>query len=155
MPLLTEAKIGVSVSLLLNYENIDLIYELHDIDKVFLYLSGLNEDPDEAKLVMCIDDIGELESLEELLELESEEEFKKKYEELKFKDNLVFHFIYLCSHFEAFNIQHRSCGVFQNNEYMTPSKYIERIQQGIQYFKDAGVSEELIKIGNYLYEDYD
>lgn len=155
MPSLTEAKIGVSVSLPLNYENIDLIYELHDINKVFLYLSGLNEDPDEAKLVMCLDDISELESLEELLELESEEEFKKKYEELEFEENLVFHFIYLCSHFEAFDIQHRSCGVFQNNEYMTPSKYIERIQQGVQYFKDAGISEELIKIGNYLYEDYD
>ena len=39
MPSLTEAKIGVSVSLPLNYSNIDLIYELHDIDKVFLYLS--------------------------------------------------------------------------------------------------------------------
>ena len=155
MPSLTEAKIGVSVSLPLNYENIDLIYELHDINKVFLYLSGLNEDPDEAKLVMCLDDISELESLEELLELESEQEFKKKYKELEFEDNLFFHFIYVCSHFDAFNIQYRSCGVFQNNEYMTPSKFIERIQEGIQYFKDAGVSEELIKIGNYLYENYD
>ena len=154
MPSLTEAKIGVSVSLSLNYENIDLIYELHDINNVFLYLSGLNEDPDEAELVMCLDDIGELESLEELLELESEEEFKKKYKELEYNDNLVFHFIYVCSHFDAFNIQHRSCGVFQNDEYINPSKYIERIQQGIQFFKDAGVSEELIKIGNYLYENY-
>jgi len=155
MPSLTESKIGVSVSLPLNYENINLIYELHNIDNVYLYLSGLNEDPDEAQLVMCIEDISELECLEELLELESEEEFKKKYKELEYKDNLVFHFIYLCSHFEAFNIQHRSCGVFQNDEYMTPSKYIETIQKGVQYFKDAGVSEELIKIGNYLYENYD
>jgi len=155
MPSLTEAKIGVSVSLPLNYENIDRIFELHDINKVFLYLSGLNEDPDEAQLVMCIEDEEELESLEELLKLESEEEFKKKYEELKFEDNLVFHFIYVCSHFDAFNIQHRSCGVFQNDEYMTPSKYIEIIQEGVQYFKDAGISEELIKIGNYLHEDYD
>ena len=104
---------------------------------------------------MCIEDEKELESLEELLELESEEEFKKKYKELKFKENFVFHFIYVCSHFDAFNIQHRSCGVFQTNEYMTPSKYIEIIQEGVQYFKDAGISEELIKIGNYLHEDYD
>lgn len=142
MPSLTEAKIGVSVSSPLNHENIDLIYELHNI-------SGLNEDPDEAKLVMCLDDISEL------LEPESEEEFKKKYEELEFEDNLVLHFIYVCSHFDAFNIQYRSCDVFQNDEYMSPSKYIETIQEGIQYFKDAGVSEELIKIGNYLYENYD
>lgn len=155
MPSLTEAKIGVSVSLPLNYENIELIYELHDIDKVFLYLSGLNEDPKEAELVMCLDDIPELECLEELLELESEEEFKKKYEELEYKNNLVFHFIYLCSHFEAFDVQYRSCGVFQSNKYMTPLKFIEKIQEGVQYFKDAGVSEELIKIGNYLHEDYD
>jgi hypothetical protein len=96
---------------------------------------------------MCLDDISELESLEELLKLESEEEFKK-YEEFEFQDNLIFHF-------NTYEIQHRSCGVFQNDEYMTPSKYIERIQEGIQYFKDAGVSEELIIIGNYLYENYD
>ena len=155
MPSLTESKIGVSVSLPLNYENIELIYKLHDIDNVYLYLSGLNEDPDEAQLVMCIEDEEELESLEELLELESEEEFKKKYEELEYKDNLVFHFIYLCSHFEAFDVQYRSCGIFQSNKYMTPLKFIEKIQEGVKYFKDAGVSEELIKIGNYLYENYD
>lgn len=154
MPSLTEAKIGVSVSLPLNYENIDLIFELYNIDNMF-YLSGLNDDPDEAKLVMCLEDEEELESLEELLELESEEEFKKKLEELKIPDNLVFHFLYVCSHFDAFNIQYRSCGVFQNDEYENPLEYIERIKKGIQYFKDAGVSEELIKIGNYLYENYD
>jgi len=154
MPSLTESKIGVSVSLPLNYENIDLIFELYNIDNMF-YLSGLNDDPDEAKLVMCLEDEEELESLEELLELESEEEFNKKYEELKIPENLVFHFLYVCSHFDAFNIQHRSCGVFQNDEYENPLEYIERIQKGIQYFKDAGVSEELIKIGNYLYENYD
>ena len=154
MPSLTESKIGVSVSLPLNYENIDLIFELYNIDNMF-YLSGLNDDPDEAKLVMCLEDEEELESLEELLELESEEEFNKKYEELEIPENLVFHFLYVCSHFDAFNIQYRSCGVFQNDEYENPLEYIERIQKGIQYFKDAGVSEELIKIGNYLYENYD
>ena len=154
MPYLTESKIGVSVSLPLNYENIDRIFELYNIDNMF-YLSRLNDDPDEAKLVMCIEDEEELESLEELLELESEEEFKKKFEELKIQENLVFHFLYVCSHFDSYNIQHRSCGVFQNDEYENPLEYIEKIQKGIQYFKDAGVTEELIKIGNYLYENYD
>lgn len=134
MPSLTEAKIGVSVSLPLNYENIDRIFELHDINKVFLYLSGLNEDPDEAQLVMCIEDEEELESLEELLKLESEEEFKKKYEELKFEDNLVFHFIYVCSQFDAFNIQHRSCGVFQNT--LKQSKKESNISKILVYPKN-------------------
>ena len=156
MPSLTEAQIGVSVSLPLNYENIDLIFKLIDIDKLRLYLSGLNEDPDEAKMILCIDDEEELESLEELLDLENEEEFKKKYEELEIYDDLVFHFIYICVGISAFNIQYRKCGVFQNDQCgFTPSELIIRIQNGIKIFKEANVSEELITIGNTLYEDYD
>jgi hypothetical protein len=156
MPSLTEAQFGVSVSLPLNYENIDLIFELINTDNLRLYLSGLNDDLDEAKMILCVDDEEELESLEELLELENEEEFKNKYEELEFPDNLVFHFIYLCIHFEAFDIQYRSCGVFQNNQtLLTPVQLIERIQNGIKIFTDAGVSEELLKVGTTLHEDYD
>lgn len=156
MPSLTEAQFGVSVSLPLNYENIDLIFELINTDNLRLYLSGLNDDLDEAKMILCVDDEEELESLEELLDLENEEEFKNKYEELEFPDNLVFHFIYLCIHFEAFDIQYRSCGVFQNNQtLLTPVQLIERIQNGIKIFTDAGVSEELLKVGTTLHEDYD
>ena len=83
MPSLTEAQIGVSVSLPLNYTNADLIFKLLDIDNVMLYLSGLNEDPDEVKLILCIDDEEEFDSFHELAELENEEQFKKKYEELE------------------------------------------------------------------------
>jgi len=83
MPSLTQAQIGISVSLPLNYSNIDLIFKLLNIDNLMLYLSGLNEDPDEVKLILCYEDEEELESLDELLDLENEDEFKKKYEELE------------------------------------------------------------------------
>ena len=144
MSSLTEAQIGVSVSLPLNYSNIDLIFELLDIDNVMLYLSGLNEDASEVKLILCIDDEEEFESLHELTELENEEQFKKKYEELEMEDNLIFHFIYVCAAINVFDIQYRNISVFQNDEHgMTPANFIERIQNGIKIFKDVGVSEEL------------
>lgn len=156
MPSLTEAQIGVSVSLPLNYTNADLIFKLLDIDNVMLYLSGLNEDPDEVKLILCIDDEEEFDSFHELAELENEEQFKKKYEELKLEDNLIFHFIYVCAGMNVFDIQYRNSAVFQNDEHgMTPVKFIERIQNGIKIFKDSGVSEELIKVGNTMYDNYD
>jgi hypothetical protein len=50
---------------------------------------------------MYLDDIRELESLEKLLEIESDKELKKKYEELEFLDNLVFHFIYCMFSFQC------------------------------------------------------
>ena len=156
MPSLTEAQIGVSVSLPLNYTNTDLIFKLLDIDNVMLYVSGLNEDLAEVKLILCIDDEEQFESLYELTDLESEQEFKKKYEELELGDNLIFHFIYVCAGMNVFDIQYRNSAVFQNDEHsMTPAKFIERIQNGIKIFKDIGVSEVLIKIGNTMYDNYD
>lgn len=156
MPSLTEAQIGVSVSLPLNYTNTDVIFKLLDIDNVMLYLSGLNEDPYEVKLILCIDDEEELESLYELTDLENDEQFKKKYKELDLKDNLIFHFIYVCAGINVFDIQYRNSAVFQNDEHgMTPANFIERIHHAIKIFKDIGVSEELIKIGNTMYDNYD
>lgn len=156
MPSLTEAQIGVSVSLPLNYTNTNLILELLDIDNVMLYVSGFNEDPAEVKLILCIDDEEELESLYELADLENEEQFKRKYEELELEDNLIFHFIYICAGINVFDIQYRNSAVFQNDEHgMTPANFIERIHHGIKIFKDIGVSEELIKVGNTMYDNYD
>ena len=60
MPQMTEAQVGVSVSLPLKYSNIDSIFELIETDNVMLYLSGLQEDPKEVSLIMCIDDKDEL-----------------------------------------------------------------------------------------------
>ena len=154
MPSLTEAQIGVSASLPLNYANINLIFQLLDIDNLMLYLSGLNEDPSEVKLILCIDDEDELESLYELTDLENEEQFKKKYEELEMEDNLIFHFIYVCAGINVFDIQYRNSAVFQNDEHgMTPTQFIERIQKGVQIFRECGVAEELIKVGNTMADD--
>ena len=152
---MTEAQIGVSVSLPLKYSNIRLIFELIETDNVMLYLSGLEKDPKEISLIMSIDDKEELESLEELLNLENEAEFKKKCEEFKINDKLVFHFMYVCAGVYATNMSYRDRPfVFQNDEHsMTPTNFIERIQKGVQIFRECGVAEELIKVGNTMADD--
>ncbi len=155
MPQSTEAQVGVSVSLPLTFSNIKLIFELVEKDNVMLYLSGLQEDPIEVSLIMCIYDEEELENLEELLDLENEEEFKKKCDEFEIEDNLVFNFIYVCAAVYATNMSYRDRpSVFQNDEHgMTPAQFIERIQTGVQIFRECGVPEELIKVGNVMSDD--
>lgn len=155
MPQTTEAQVGVSVSLPLSFSNIKLIFELVEKDNVMLYLSGLQEDPIEVSLIMCIYDEEELENLEELLDLENEEDFKKKCDEFEIEDDLVFNFIYVCAAVYATNMSYRDRpSVFQNDEHrMTPSQFIERIQTGVQIFRECGVPEELIKVGNVMSDD--
>lgn len=155
MPQRTEAQVGVSVSLPLTHSNINLIFELIEIESVMLYLSGLQEDPKEVSLIMSIDDEDELEHLEELYDLESEEEFKKKCDEFEIEDGLVFNFVYVCAGVYATSMSYRRCPfVFQNDEHgMTPAEFIERIQRGVQIFRDCGVAEELIKVGNTMADD--
>ena len=155
MPQSTEAQVGVSVSLPLTFSNIKLIFELIETDNVMLYLSGLQEDPKEVSLIMCIYDEEELENLEELLDLENEEEFKKKCDEFEIEDDLVFNFIYVCAGVYATNMSYRDRpSVFQNDEHgMTPAQFIERIQTGVQIFRECGVPEELIKVGNVMSDD--
>ena len=155
MPQMTEAQIGVSVSLPLTHSNIKLIFELIETDNIMLYLSGLQEDPKEVSLIMSVDDKDELEHLEELYDLDSEEEFKKKCDEFEIEDNLVFNFMYVCAGVYATNMNYRDQPfVFQNDEHhMTPAQFIERIQRGVQIFRDCGVSEESIKVGNTMADD--
>jgi hypothetical protein len=155
MPQSTEAQVGVSVSLPLTFSNIKLIFELVETDNVMLYLSGLQEDPKEVSLIMCIYDEEELENLEELLDLENAEEFKKKCDEFEIEDDLVFNFIYVCAGVYATNMSYRDRpSVFQNDEHgMTPAQFIERIQTGVQIFRECGVPEELIKVGNVMSDD--
>ena len=152
---MTEAQIGVSVSLPLTHSNIKLIFELIETDNIMLYLSGLQEDPKEVSLIMSVDDKDELEHLEELYDLDSEEEFKKKCDEFEIEDNLVFNFMYVCAGVYATNMNYRDQPfVFQNDEHhMTPAQFIERIQRGVQIFRDCGVSEESIKVGNTMADD--
>ena len=152
---MTEAQIGVSVSLPLTHSNIKLIFELIETDNIMLYLSGLQEDPKEVSLIMSVDDKDELEHLEELYDLENAEEFKKKCDEFVIEDNLVFNFMYVCAGVYATNMNYRDQPfVFQNDEHhMTPAQFIERIQRGVQIFRDCGVAEESIKVGNTMADD--
>ena len=155
MPHSTEAQVGVSVSLPLTHSNIKLIFELIETDNIMLYLSGLQEDPKEVSLIMSVDDKDELKYLEELYDLENAEEFKKKCDEFEIEDNLVFNFMYVCAGVYATNMNYRDQPfVFQNDEHrMTPAQFIERIQRGVQIFRECGVPEELIKVGNTMADD--
>ena len=162
MPSLTnhkiEAKIGVSVSLPLNYSNNDLIFKLINIDNVMLYLSGLNEDPVQVKKIRLDDnhdDDDELDLSDKLADLlciladvENEDQFEKKYEELELDDTLIFHFIYVCAGINAFHINFCSRLFLNDEDGMSPANFIERIHHGIKIFKDSGISEELIELGN-------
>ena len=155
MPQSTEAQVGVSVSLPLTHSNIKLIFELIETDNIMLYLSGLQEDPKEVSLIMSVDDKDELKYLEELYDLENAEEFKKKCDEFEIEDNLVFNFMYVCAGVYATSMSYRKCPfVFQNDEHsMKPTQFIERIQKGVQIFRECGVAEELIKVGNTMADD--
>jgi hypothetical protein len=104
---------------------------------------------------MSIYDEEELESLEELLDLENEEEFKKKLDEFEIEDDLVFHFMYVCAGVYATSMSYRRCPfVFQNDEHgMTPAQFIERIQRGVEIFRECGVPAESIKVGNTMADD--
>jgi hypothetical protein len=71
---LTDASLGISVSLPLNYENLNLIMKLIDIDDISLFISGLFEEEDEV--ISCdYDDTFDIDLLDELVELKSPEEF--------------------------------------------------------------------------------
>ncbi len=150
---MTDASIGVSVSLPLNYKNINLIIKILGADHITLYISGLFDETDEV--INCdFDDTFDLDTLDELLDLNDEDEFKKKYNELDIKDGLIFHFMYICAGIYARNLSYRSHPyLFHNDETdMTPIKLIEYIQKGIDIFKGFSIPEELIKIGNTIFE---
>lgn len=71
---MTDASLGISVSLPLNYENLNLIMKLIDIDDISLFISGLFEEEDEV--ISCdYDDTFDIGLLDELVELKSPEEF--------------------------------------------------------------------------------
>ena len=148
---MTDASLGISVSLPLNYENIDLIMKLIDNDDISLFISGLFEEDDEV--IHCdYDDTFDLDLLDELLELKSQEEFKTKCTELDIKDDLIFNYLYVFGTIYARNLSFRSHShLFHNDEFdTTPTTLIQNIQKGIELFKEAGVPEELIKIGNTI-----
>ena len=82
---MTDALLGISVSLPLKYENMDLIIKLLNTDNITLIISGLFEEKDEV--INCdFDDTFDLDVLDELMDLNSEEMFKLKYQELDIKE---------------------------------------------------------------------
>jgi hypothetical protein len=147
MPQETEVHFGVTVSLPVNYENIDMIFDLFSTDNILTYLSGLCEDSDEVQIIMSMDDY------EEIVSLENEDEFKEKCKEFNIKENLVFNFMFICATSFATNMRYRRNPlVFHNNDW-TPATLIDRINKGVEIFRKYGVPEELIKIGNTMSDD--
>ena len=148
---MTDASLGISVSLPLNYENLNLIMKLIDIDDISLFISGLFEEEDEV--ISCdYDDTFDIDLLDELVELKSPEEFKTKCTELDIKDDLIFNYLYIFGKIYATNLSFRSHSyLFQSQDSdITPDTIIQNIQKGVEIFRDAGVPEELIKVGNTI-----
>lgn len=152
---MTDAQVGVSVSLPLEFEHIKLIYSLIDLPNIQIYISGLSEYPDEI-LDYAYDNIEEIDTdmLDELSIQPTREEFNMKYAELNIKKDLIFHFIYVCATIYARNLSFRSTSrLFSNDEHLsTPMELINDILKGVELFKNSYVSEEYIKIGNTIYD---
>ena len=148
---MTDATIGVSVSVQLNYQNIDLIIKLTEIDNITLLISGLMTEQDEV-INVDFDDTFDLDKLNELIELRDEEEFNNKLNELDIKQGLIFNFMHICAGIYARNLSFRDHRyVFQNDEHdTTPENLIKNIQKGVDKFRQAGIEEDLIKIGNTM-----
>lgn len=150
----TFATIGVSVSLELTYRNIQLIKKLLEMDVFCVYISGLKEYSDE---IVDFDqdelDFSE-EDIYELSEKQNEEDFNKHYEELELEKYLVFIFIYNCTSVYARNLSFRNTPtLFSHNDYqLSPTQTILKFQKGLELFKEAGVEEEYIKVGNTINE---
>jgi hypothetical protein len=149
----TDAAIGVSVSLPLCYRYISLISKLLEIDNLRVYVSGLEENDDEIiDFIYDECEMIDLEILDELSEKTSEEEFNTTYKELNIKDNIIFHFIYVCATIYARNLSFRNrSNLFSNDTHIkSPIDLINDIQIGLNIFRDADIPEDLIKIGNTI-----
>lgn len=147
----TDASIGVSVSVSLNFSNIDLIMKLMEINNITLLISGLFEEKDEV-INVDFDDTFDLDKLDDLVELKDQDEFNIKLNELDIKEGLIFNFMHICAGIYARNLSYRENRyVFQNDEHdTTPENLIKNIQNGIAKFREAGIPEDLIKIGNTM-----
>jgi len=148
---MTDATLGVSVSVPLDYNHIGLIMKLMEIDNITLLISGLFTEQDEV-INVDYDDTFDLDKLDELIELKDKEEFKNKLNDLDIKEGLIFNFIYICAGIYARNLSFREHSyVFQNDEHdTTPENLIKNIQKGVEKFRQAGIEEDLIKIGNTM-----
>jgi hypothetical protein len=148
---MTDAAIGVSVSVPLNYSNIDLIMKLMEINNITLLISGLFTEPDEV-INVDFDDTFDLDKLDELVKLKDQDEFNSKLNELDIKEGLIFNFMHICAGIYARNLRFREHSyVFQNDEHdTTPENLIKNIQKGVDKFREAGIEEDLIKIGNTM-----
>ena len=151
---ITEAQVGITVSLPIQFDNMKLISNLLELSNLGIYISGLSEEPDEI-VDYEYDNIDELDTdmIDELSMQENEEQFNMKYHELNIKKNLVIHFIYF-SKIYARNLSFRSVSrLFSHDEHIsTPTELINDILKGVNIFIEANVPEAYIKIGNTIYD---
>jgi hypothetical protein len=150
---MTEAEVGISVSLNINFDNIKLISSLLELSNLRIYISGISEEHDEI-LDYENDHIEELDTdiIDELCAQDTQQEFNKKYEEFNIKKKLAFHFIYVVSKIYACNLSYRSIPrLFSHDENITTSiELINKIHNGVNLFKSINVPDNLIKIGNTI-----
>jgi hypothetical protein len=149
----TYGNIGVSVTLDLIYQNIELLRRLladqdndQSIIKCFVHPSYCDCD-DEIEDLECLEDLD----LETLLESQTQEEFETHLETIG--ERQIHFFIETCSAY-ARNISRRNHPYIFGNEGSSVETVIKSFEDAKQRFLALGVPSDLVTVGYTLLDSY-
>jgi len=151
-----ESETGVSVSILLTFDNLSRIINLLDIPNLRVYVSGYSENSDEVRdFIYEEDDLGiSYDVLDELSQANNEEEYNKKYNEMELEEDIEFHFMRVCTAMYTENLCYRNITrLFEATD--SPNSaldLINSIQEAIEGFKNQNIPIEEIHIGHTMRE---
>lgn len=146
-------KNGVSVSLILNFENIKIINKLRQSQKFNCYVTDHIENEaidinygDDYRLNIKEDNLYLLESCK------NSEEFEIVYRKFENK-KITYNFLYVCCEAFAPNFNEKNNLSVFGSENSNPEDIAERFMEGKILFLEAGIQEEFIKIGYQFYSN--
>jgi hypothetical protein len=151
-----ESETGVSVSVLLSFDNLSRIINLLDIPNLRVYVSGYGENSDEVRDFIYEEDDLDInyDVLDELSQANNEEEYNKKYNEMELEKDIEFHFMRVCTAMYTENLCYRNINrLFEATD--SPNSaldLINSIQESIEVFKNHNIPIEQIHIGHTMRE---